>query len=93
MGLFVKKVDPLVGVIVHLTDALEQTRNDHKEHVDQLVAAIKDQNGLLQQILAQYINHGINTNESLNERADRKDQYLKEPEWGPVTVDPFDGEF
>lgn len=91
MGLFVKKQDPLVPLVNGLADTLERQREDHKVHVDQLVDAIKDQNQLLQQILAQYINLGVNTNESLNERASRKEQYVKESEWGPIHADPFEG--
>lgn len=93
MGLFVKKQDPLIPLVNGLVDTLERQREDHKDHVSQLIEAIKDQNQLLQQILAQYINLGQNTSEGLNQRAERKEQYLKESEWGPLTVDPFDGEF
>lgn len=88
-----KEKDPLIDVIERLTSTLESQRDDHKNHVDQLIQQIQDQNLLLKELLDQYINRGINTNESLNERSERKDQYLKESEWGPLTVNPFDGEF
>ena len=86
-----KGPDPLVGVIQQLTDTLERQRNDHKSQIDQLIAQVGDQNQLLKELLDQYINRGTNTNESLNDRVERKDQYVKESEWGPVDGDPFEG--
>lgn len=86
-----KGPDPLIGVIQQLTDTLERQRNDHKSQIDQLIAQVGDQNQLLKELLDQYINRGTNTNESLNERVERKDQYVKESEWGPVDSDPFEG--
>lgn len=89
MGFLTKKTDPLVTLVNTLADTLERQRQDHKDHIGQLIAQIGDQNDLLKQLLDQYINRGINTNESLNDRVERKDQYLKEPEWGPIDDDLF----
>lgn len=89
MGFLRKREDP--KVIAGLLEALERQRDDHKQQMEKLIQQVGDQNQLLRELLDQYINHGVNTNESLNERAQRKAQYLAEPEWGPVTDDPFDG--
>lgn len=91
MGLLGKKQDPLIPLVQQLTDTLERQRQDHKDQIDRLISQIGDQNDLLKHLLDQYINRGTNTNESLNERAERKDQYVKEPEWGPIDADPFEG--
>lgn len=91
MGFLTKKEDPLVKVINTLADTLERQRQDHKDQIDQLVKQLHDQNHLLKELVDQYINRGTNTNESLNERVERQDQYVKEPEWGPIDADPFEG--
>lgn len=93
MGVLTKKEDPLVKVVNTLAETLERQRQDHKDQIDKLIGQIGDQNDLLKQLLDQYINRGTNTNESLKDRMERQDQYVKEPEWGPLTMNPFDGEF
>jgi hypothetical protein len=86
-----KTPDPLLGVIQQLSQQLVDQRQDHKDQMDKLIGQIDDQNRLLKELVSQYINRGANTNESLHDRVERKDQYLKDSEWGPVTDDPFEG--
>lgn len=89
MGFLTKRTDPVVTLVNTLADTLERQRQDHNAHIETLVKQLHDQNQLLKELVDQYINRGINTNESLHDRVERQDQYVKEPEWGPIDDDLF----
>lgn len=92
MGFLGKKdrEDPLIKIIGDLSQQLKDERDDHRKAMGRMIEYVGEQNELLRKLVSQYVGSGSNTSESLNKRLERKEQYVDEPEWGPVG-DPFEG--